>query len=158
MSFPISPFDISCVILTSKNIIYKKWRKFENSERNFSPKTLVFNVILAFLDHLKPNIFFVGQPWAPSFQNIWIRPCCVYCFMSSWTCKDRNIWIRVKKWNRTKESQKILISAFVFFFLFFFFNYRQSFLWNGIGMETGHWAMLPPNFETFLIFSNFLRR
>ena len=55
-------------------------RKFENTERNISPKALVSNVILAFLGHLKPKIFFVGQPWwktesAPPFQNLWIRPC-----------------------------------------------------------------------------------
>ena len=40
---------------------------------------IVSNVILAFLYHLKPRIFFVGQPWWPTesvpfFQNIWIRP------------------------------------------------------------------------------------
>ena len=36
-------------------IIHKKWRKFENTETNVSPKTLVSNVILAFLDHLKSS-------------------------------------------------------------------------------------------------------
>ena len=41
-------------------------------------KLIVSNVILAFLDHLKPKIFFVGQPWWPtksatSFENLWIR-------------------------------------------------------------------------------------
>ena len=41
-------------------------RKFENTERNISPKALVSNVILAFLGHLKPKIFFVGQPWWPT--------------------------------------------------------------------------------------------
>ena len=45
----------------------------------FRLKYKVSNVILAFLDHLKPKTFFVGQPWwptssAPSFQNFWIRP------------------------------------------------------------------------------------
>ena len=29
----------------------------------FCQKLIVSNVILAFLDHLKPKIFFVGQPW-----------------------------------------------------------------------------------------------
>ena len=40
---------------------------------------IVSNVILVFLYHLKPRIFFVGQPWWPTesvplFQNIRIRP------------------------------------------------------------------------------------
>ena len=40
---------------------------------------IVSNVILAFLYHLKPRIFFTGQPWWPTesvplFQNIWILP------------------------------------------------------------------------------------
>ena len=43
----------------------------------FRQKLIVSDVILAFLDHLKPKIFFVGQPWWPtlsatSFQNLWI--------------------------------------------------------------------------------------
>ena len=29
----------------------------------FCPKLIVSNVISAFLDHLKPKIFFAGQPW-----------------------------------------------------------------------------------------------
>ena len=42
-------------------------------------KRIVSNVILAFLDHLKPKTFFIGQPWWPTyratlFQNLWIRP------------------------------------------------------------------------------------
>ena len=46
----------------------------------FCQKLIVSNVILAFLDHLKPKAFFVGQPWWPTlsttpFQNLWIRPC-----------------------------------------------------------------------------------
>ena len=45
----------------------------------FCQKRIVSNVILAFLDHLRPKIFFVLQPWqaiqnATSFQNLWIRP------------------------------------------------------------------------------------
>ena len=45
----------------------------------FCQKLVVSNVILVFLDYLKPNIFFVGQPWwltesATTFQNPWIRP------------------------------------------------------------------------------------
>ena len=40
---------------------------------------IVSNIILAFLDHLKPRIFFVDQPWWPTesalfFENLWIRP------------------------------------------------------------------------------------
>ena len=31
----------------------------------FCQKLIVSNVILAFLDHLKPKIFFVGQLWWP---------------------------------------------------------------------------------------------
>ena len=37
--------------------------KLENTERNVSPTALVSNVISDFLDHLKPKIFFAGQPW-----------------------------------------------------------------------------------------------
>ena len=32
----------------------------------FCQKLIVSNVILTFLDHLKPKIFFVGQPWWPT--------------------------------------------------------------------------------------------
>ena len=129
LSFPTSPFDISCVILISKSknwaanelarqkMIYKKWlykTTCYRTKSNFSQlffshwllhkcffsllikafanfqklvrfhlqakngenlkmlieiifqKHVVSNVILAFLDHLKPNIFFLGQPWCPS--------------------------------------------------------------------------------------------
>ena len=46
---------------------------------------IVSNVILVFLDHMKPRIFFVGQRWwptesAPIFQNFWIRPWNFYTF------------------------------------------------------------------------------
>ena len=37
----------------------------------FRQKFIVSKVILAFLDHLKPKIFFVCQPW---YQNLWIYP------------------------------------------------------------------------------------
>ena len=45
----------------------------------FRQKLIVSDVILAFLDHLKPKIFPVGRPWWPtlsatSFQNLWIPP------------------------------------------------------------------------------------
>ena len=44
----------------------------------FCQKLTVSNVILAFFDILKPNIFFVDQLWWPTysanpFQNLWIR-------------------------------------------------------------------------------------
>ena len=32
----------------------------------FSQKLIVSNVHLVFLDHLKPEIFFIGQPWWPT--------------------------------------------------------------------------------------------
>ena len=32
----------------------------------FCQKVIVSDVILAFLDYLKPKIFFVGQPWWPT--------------------------------------------------------------------------------------------
>ena len=43
-------------------------------------KLIASIIILAFLDHLKPKIFFVSQAWQPTqsdtpFQNLWIRPC-----------------------------------------------------------------------------------
>ena len=45
----------------------------------FRQGVIVSNVIFAFLDHLKPKLFFVGQPWwstqsAPSFPDLWICP------------------------------------------------------------------------------------
>ena len=30
------------------------------------PQKIVSNIILVFLNHLKPRIFFVGQPWWPT--------------------------------------------------------------------------------------------
>ena len=54
----------------------------------FRQKRIASKVILAFLDHLKPKIFFVDQPWWPTlsapspFQNFWIRPCLL--FTISW--------------------------------------------------------------------------
>ena len=43
-------------------------------------KRIVSNFILALLEHMKPRIFFVSQPWwlvegATHFQNLWIHPC-----------------------------------------------------------------------------------
>ena len=47
----------------------------------FCQKLMASNVILAVLDHLKPKISCVSQPWWPAysalpFQNLWIRPWC----------------------------------------------------------------------------------
>ena len=52
----------------------------------FCQKLVVSNVILTFLDYLKPNIFLVGQPWWPtwsatSFQNLWIYPWAIFCYL-----------------------------------------------------------------------------
>ena len=50
------------ILLASFHCV-KKWRKFENTDRNILPKT---NVILTFLNNLKPKFFFVGQLWWPT--------------------------------------------------------------------------------------------
>ena len=42
---------------------YKNGENLEMLIETFCPKPIVSNVILAFLDHLKPKIFAVGQPW-----------------------------------------------------------------------------------------------
>ena len=44
-------------------IVYKNRKKLKMLIEIFCQKLIVSNVILAFLDHLKPKIFFVGQPW-----------------------------------------------------------------------------------------------
>ena len=61
-------------------IVYKNGENLKILTEIFCQKPIVSNVILAFLDNLKPKIFFVSQPWwpaysAPPFQNLWIRPC-----------------------------------------------------------------------------------
>ena len=60
-------------------IVYKNEENLKMLIEIFCQKLIVSNVILAFLDHLKPNIFFVGKPWWPTesvslFSNVWIRP------------------------------------------------------------------------------------
>ena len=60
-------------------MIYKNGEHLKILKEVFRQKLIVSNVILTFLDHPKPKIFFVGQPWwlwksAPLFQNLWIRP------------------------------------------------------------------------------------
>ena len=37
--------------------------KLEKLKEIFRQKLIVYNTILAFLGHLKPTIFFIGQPW-----------------------------------------------------------------------------------------------
>ena len=34
---------------------------------------IVSNIILAFLDHLKPRIFFVDQPWWPAESALFLK-------------------------------------------------------------------------------------
>ena len=36
----------------------------------FCQKRMVSDVISAFLDNLKPKMFFIGQPWWPTQENI----------------------------------------------------------------------------------------
>ena len=43
--------------------MYKNGETLKMLMEMFCQKLIVSNVILAILDHLKPNIFFVGQPW-----------------------------------------------------------------------------------------------
>ena len=44
-------------------IIYKNGENLKMLREIFCQKLIVSNIILAFLDHLKPKIFFSGQPW-----------------------------------------------------------------------------------------------
>ena len=60
-------------------IVYKNGENLKMLIEIFCRKLIVCNIILAFLDHLTPKVFFAGQPWRPiqntiSFQNLWIRP------------------------------------------------------------------------------------
>ena len=41
-------------------IVYKYWENLKKLIEIFCQKLIVSNVIMAFLDHLEPNIFFVG--------------------------------------------------------------------------------------------------
>ena len=47
-------------------IMYKNGETLKMLMEMFCQKLIVSNVILAILDHLKPKIFFVGQPWWPT--------------------------------------------------------------------------------------------
>ena len=53
-------WKIDKISSASFHCIYK-CRKFENADRNILQTVIVSNVVLAFLDNLKPKIFFVGQ-------------------------------------------------------------------------------------------------
>ena len=44
-------------------IVYKNGENLKMLIEIFRQKLIVSNVILAFLDYLKPKIFFVDQPW-----------------------------------------------------------------------------------------------
>ena len=46
-------------------IVYKNGENLKMLIEIFCQKLIVSNVILAFLDQLKPRIFFFGQPWWP---------------------------------------------------------------------------------------------
>ena len=47
-------------------IVYKNEKNLKMLTEIFCRKLTVSNVILAFLDHLKPKVFFVDQPWWPT--------------------------------------------------------------------------------------------
>ena len=47
-------------------IVYKNEENLKMLVEIFCRKLIVSNVLLAFLDHLKPKIFFVGPPWWPT--------------------------------------------------------------------------------------------
>ena len=47
-------------------IVYKNIENLKMLIEIFCQKLIVSNVVLAFLDHLKPKILFVGQPWWPT--------------------------------------------------------------------------------------------
>ena len=49
-------------------IVYKNGENLKILIKIFRQKLIVCNVSLAFLDHLKPKILFVGQPWWPTYS------------------------------------------------------------------------------------------
>ena len=60
-------------------IVYKNGENLKMMIEMFNQKLMVSNIIWAFIDHLKPKLFFVRQPWWPTytatpFQNLSIRP------------------------------------------------------------------------------------
>ena len=46
-------------------IVYKNGENLKMLIEIFCRKLIVCNIILAFLDHLTPKVFFAGQPWRP---------------------------------------------------------------------------------------------
>ena len=47
-------------------IVYKNGENLKILTEIFRQNLIVSNDILTFLDHRKPKIFFVGQPWWPT--------------------------------------------------------------------------------------------
>ena len=107
----------------------------------FCQKLIVSDVILAFLDHLKPKIFYVGQPWWPTwsstfFQNLWIRPwynnglqlrSCLFLLRS-----NSQDFLACGYSNKNEYSNSVVIVcppyAFFLFVCFFFVFKKRLFL------------------------------
>ena len=51
-------------------IVYENGQNLKTLIEIFGQKLMVSNIILAFLDHLKPKIFFDGQPWWPTLSAL----------------------------------------------------------------------------------------
>ena len=71
----------------------KKWRKFENTDRNILPKPIISNVISAFSDLLKPNIFSSanhgGRHRVPPLLKIsWSAPDLALLSILKWNLKN----------------------------------------------------------------------
>ena len=49
-------------------VICKNWESLKILKEIFRQKRVVFNVILAFLNYVKPKVFFAGQPWSPTYN------------------------------------------------------------------------------------------
>ena len=47
-------------------IVYKNVENLKILIKVFCKNRILSNVILAFLEHVKPKVFFVGQPWGPT--------------------------------------------------------------------------------------------
>ena len=66
----ISVFSLSLSkllqILKKISLLVKNGKNFKILIELFYQTLIVSNVVLAFLDHLKPKIFFVSQPWWPT--------------------------------------------------------------------------------------------
>ena len=88
-------FQKLIIVHRKASIAYKNRENLKMLIEIFLPKRIVSNVILTFLDHLKPKIFFVDQTWwsaknATLFKFSGSTPvdCIFYlnvlCFLSSW--------------------------------------------------------------------------